>query len=174
LLPFAYVLTIITDGRAEIKRFILTTPFIMVSTSIAFDTTLPALVRVCYSALEDFSGEHPTCWPGYEAIAGKVGCSARWIPELLKRLVKAGLLLIQHRPGKTNIYTLLGRVARQKTVPAPAPSSPVPPKLGNYEQKPTTKTNRDRAYRRLNANKKGPVVFEKYLPGGKYQAAVIS
>jgi hypothetical protein len=151
------------------------TPFTMTANSILFDTTLPALVRVCYSALEDFSGEHRTCWPGYEAIAGKVGCSARWIPELLKRLVEAGLLLIQHRPGKTNIYTLLGRVARQKAVPAP--SSPPPRKPDNYEQKPTTKTKEDRAYRPFNGDKKkpkGPIHFDKYLEGGKYQAAVIS
>jgi predicted transcriptional regulator len=72
---------------------------------------------VCYSALEDFSGEHLTCWPGYEAIAKKVGCSARWIPVLLKRLVEAGLLVVQYRQGKTNIYTLLGRVAAAKGHP---------------------------------------------------------
>jgi hypothetical protein len=146
-------------------------PFTMTPNSILFDTSLPALVRVCYSALEDFSGDHLTCWPGYEALAKKVGCTARWIPVLLKRLVEAGLLIIKNRQGKTNIYTLLGRVERRK---AAVESSPVPMKPDNDEQKQAPKTKEDRAYRRLNQNKKGPVIFEKYLPGGKYEAAVIS
>jgi hypothetical protein len=68
----------------------LTTPFTMTPNAILFDTSLPALVRMCYCALEDFSGEHRTCWPGYVALAKKVGCSARWIPILIKRLVEAG------------------------------------------------------------------------------------
>jgi hypothetical protein len=117
---------------------------------------------VCYSALEDFSGEHLTCWPGYEAIAKKVGCSARWIPVLLKRLVEAGLLLVQYRQGKTNIYTLLGRVVRQKATPAP--SSPPPMKPDNYEQKQPPKTNNNRASRPFNDKKgsKNPIDFSKY------------
>jgi hypothetical protein len=150
----------------------MSTPFTMTPNSVLFDPTLPALVRVCYSALEDFSGDHRTCWPGYEALAKKVGCSARWIPVLLKRLVEAKLLIIQYRQGRTNIYTLLGRVGRGKAVPAP--SSPPPMKPNTYEPKQPTKTNNNRAYRRLNGIKKGPVDFNKYLPGGKYEAAVIS
>jgi hypothetical protein len=140
----------------------MSTPFTMTPNAILFDTTLPALVRVCYSALEDFSGEHLTCWPGYEALAKKVGCSARWIPVLLKRLVEAGLLLVQYRQGKTNIYTLLGRVERQKATPAP--SSPPPMKPDNYEQKQPTKTNNNRASRPFNDKKgsKNPIDFSKY------------
>jgi hypothetical protein len=137
------------------------TPFTMTPNAILFDTRLPALVRVCYSALEDFSGEHLTCWPGYEALAKKVGCSARWIPVLLKRLVEAGLLLVQYRQGKTNIYTLLGRVERQK---ATQEDSPLPMKPDNYEQKQAPKTNNKGGSRPFNDKKgsKKPIDFSKY------------
>ena len=145
---------ILNDNRADCKRFILTTqPFTMTPNSVIFDTTLPALVRLCYSALEDFSGEHKTCWPGYAAIAKKVGCSARWVPELLKRLVKAGLLVIQYREGRSNIYTLQGRVVRQQPTQEARPG--VPRNATNYEPKQPNKANKeDRAYRRFNAGKK--------------------
>lgn len=144
----------------------------MTPNAIMFDVSLPALVRVCYSALEHFSGDHRTCWPGYAALAEKVGCSARWVPALIKKLVEAGLLVVQYRQGKTNIYTLLGRVERRKVAQEVTP--PAPRKPTNYEQKPAPKTNEDRAYRRFNQVKKGNVDFSKYQKGGKYQAAVIS
>lgn len=140
--------------------------FTMTPNSVLFDITLPALVRVCYSALEDFSGEHRTCWPGYAAIAAKVGCSARWVPVLLNRLVEAGLLVIQPRAGRTNIYTLLGRVERrQKSTQEVALG--VPMKAGSDEPKQTTKPKEDRAYRRFNSGKKageaGAVAYFKRL-----------
>jgi hypothetical protein len=138
------------------------TPFVMTPTAIAFDTSLPPLVRLLWQALEDFSGNNRTCWPGYEALAKKVGCTARWIPYLIKRLVKAGLLVVQYRQGKTNIYTLLGRVARQKATQEQ--TAPVPPKPDKDDPKQPTKTNNNRAYRPFNGNKKKKegIDFTKY------------
>jgi hypothetical protein len=163
-----------------------TQPFVMTPTAVIFDTALPALVRVCYSALEDFSGEHRTCWPGYAALAKKVGCSVRWIPHLLQWLVKAGLLLVQCRQGKSNIYTLLGRVARQPQKEQVAPpmhsDKRLPMHPDNYEQKQAPKTNNNRASRRFNQSQgqknqpvQGPIDFTKFNPGGScYRSDLIT
>jgi hypothetical protein len=147
--------------------------FTMVPNVVLLDPTLSAKAVRLLAVLEHHSGEHRTCWPGYPALAGEVGCSVKWLPTLLDKLVEAGYLHVQFRLGKTNIYTLLLRVERPpKATQEARPGLPM--QSTEYEQKQPTKTKEDRAYRRLNANKKGPVVFEKYLPGGKYQAAVIS
>ena len=116
------------------------TPFIMVPVSVAFDNSLPDKARRLWEALEHFSGNNRTCWPGYATLAKKVGCSVRWIPELLRRLVKAGLLIIQYRQGTTNIYTLVGRVTRQKATQE-VYSGP-PRKPTSYNQKQPPKTNK--------------------------------
>jgi hypothetical protein len=144
----------------------LTTPFTMAPNAILFDTTLPPLARLLWAALEHHSGEHRTCWPGYVALAKEVGCSARWIPVLIKRLVKAGLLVVQYRQGKTNIYTLLGRVERQKSTQEDRAG--VPMKIDNYEQKQAPKTNDKRASSPVN----GKIDLTKYLPGGKYASLI--
>jgi hypothetical protein len=147
--------------------------FTMVPNRILLDPTLSAKAVRLVAVLEHHSGGNRTCWPGYPALAKEVGCSVKWLPTLLDKLVEAGYLHVQFRLGKTNIYTLLLRVERpQKPTQEARPGLPM--QSTEYEQKPTTKTKEDRAYRRLNGIKKGPVVFEKYLPGGKYQAAVIS
>jgi hypothetical protein len=133
-------------------------PFIMLPVSVAFDPTLsPYAVRLI-AALEHFSGQHLTCWPGYTALAALVGCTPRWIPVLLNKLVEAELLLIQFRPGKTNIYTLLKRVSRQ---PRPTPEvKPDPPRKSNsYKQKPQTKTNNNYPFIKKNPNESGAMAF---------------
>jgi hypothetical protein len=147
-------------------------PFTMTPNAVLFNTSLSGKARLLWSVLEHFSGEHRTCWPGYATLAEKVGCSARWIPELLKELVGDGLVHVQPRQGRTNIYTLMARVGRQKGTQEPNP--PPPTKPSSHEQKQPTKTNDNRAYRRLNERKKGPISFDKYLPGGAYPASVIS
>jgi hypothetical protein len=120
--------------------------------------------------LEHRCGEHRTCWPGYADLAELVGCSARWIPELLKPLVKAGLVLVEYRQGKSNVYTLLGRVERQPKATQEV-TAPAPRKANNYEQKQPTKTNEIRASRPNN----GGIDFSKYLPGGNlYRSDIIT
>ncbi|MBA3829930.1 MAG: helix-turn-helix domain-containing protein [Taibaiella sp.] len=144
----------------------------MTPNSVLFDTTLPAKARLLWSALEHFSGQHRTCWPGYTVLAQKVGCSARWIPELLKELVKAGLVLVQYRQGKASIYTLLGRVARQK--PTLELKAEVPWKQASNEQKQPPKTNDKGGSTPSYGKKKEGIDFSKYGPGGKYPASPIS
>ena len=123
-----------------------TEPFIMVPVSVAFDVTLsPYAVRL-YAALEHRSGQNRTCWPGYADLALLVGCTPRWIPELIKKLVEAGLLIVEYRKGKTNRYTLLKRVNRQPR-PTQEVQSPPPMKSSSYKQKQPTKTNYKGAYR---------------------------
>jgi hypothetical protein len=157
--------------------------FTMVPNKVLLDTALSAMALRLFEVLENHSGEHRTCWPGYPLLAIEVGCSVKWLPSVIKKLVEAGYLHVQYRQGKTNIYTLLLRVERQVRAPIPA-TAPLPMQSTDYEQKQQPKTNikgvqppfpnqNNRATRRLEA-KKGPVDFNKYLPGGKYEASVIS
>jgi len=157
--------------------------FTMVPNQVLLDTTLNAKALKVFEVLEHHSGDNRTCWIGYPLLAQEVGCSVKWLPELLKKLVKGGYLDVQYRHGKTNIYTLLLRVDRQAKAPVQE-TAPLPMQSDDYEQKQPIKTNikggqppfpkqNNRATRRLEA-KKGPIVFDKYLPGGVYQADVIS
>src|SRR4051812_21486087 len=115
-------------------------PFIMFPEPVAFNTTLSDKARPLWNALERFSGLHLTCWPGYTALADKVGCSPRWVPTLVKELVDAGLLLVQFRPGKSNVYTLLKRINRQPR-PTQEAATSQPMNRTTNEQKQPTKTN---------------------------------
>lgn len=138
-------------------------PFIMLPVSVAFDPTLsPAAIRLI-AALEHLSGQNRTCWPGYTTLAKMVGCTARWIPELITKVVKAGLVLVQYRQGRTNIYTLLKRVSREPR-PTPEVKAAPPMKSNTYNQKPPTKTNKKGG----STPSKGPIDFSKYTDGGKY------
>jgi hypothetical protein len=165
-LPSRLYVAILAQLKLESNRalFAMSTnqPFVMTPTTIAFDTSLPPLARLLWAALEHRCGEHRTCWPGYAALAAKVGCSIRWIPELLRKLVEAGLLIIQPRQGKTNIYRLLGRVERHRATHE-VKAAP-PRKATNYEQKQPTKTNEIRASR----PNSGGIDFSKYTGNGKY------
>jgi hypothetical protein len=101
--------TSIIPNASEKGNTLVMEPFIMLPISVAFDPTLSPKARLLWAALEDHSGEHKTCWPGYTALAKKVGCSVRWLPVLVKELVNAGLLL--------------GRIpARQEQPVYPAPA----------------------------------------------------
>jgi hypothetical protein len=148
--------------------------FTMVPNRVLLDPTLGAKALKLFAVLEHHSGQHRTCWPGYPALAKEVGCSARWIPALLGKLTAAGYLHVLYRQGQSNVYTLLIRVERRQANPTHEGYSRPPMKPSSYEQKQPTKTKEDRAYRRLNEKKKGPINFDKYLPGGTYPASVIS
>lgn len=133
-------------------------PFIMLPVSVAFDPTLSPKARLLWAALEDHSGEHKTCWPGYTALAKKVGCSVRWLPVLVKELVNAGLLLAEYRQGKSNRYTLLGRIPRPPK-PTHAPAAAQPMKPTSYKQKQQTKTNNNYPFIKKNPNESGAMAF---------------
>jgi hypothetical protein len=137
--------------------------FTMVPNKVLLDPTLSAKAVRLLAVLEHHSGEHRTCWPGYPALAGEVGCSVKWLPTLLDKLVEAGYLHVQFRLGKTNIYTLLLRVERpQKPTQEARPGLPM--NFPEYEQKQATKTNNKGAYRPFNENKKKKegINFTKY------------
>jgi hypothetical protein len=135
--------------------------FTMVPNRILLDSALSAKAVRLAEVLEHHSGGNRTCWPGYVALAKEVGCSVKWLPTLIDKLVEAGYLHVQFRLGKTNIYTLLLRVERpQKPTQEVKPGLPM--QSAEYEQKQPTKTKEDRAYRPL----KEGIDFSKWLPGG--------
>jgi hypothetical protein len=148
--------------------------FTMVPNRVLLDPALGAKALKLFAVLEHHCGQHRTCWPGYPALAKEVGCSVRWLPEVIDELVKAGYLHVQFRLGKTNIYTLLLRVARRQANPTHEGYSRPPRKPSSYEQKQPTKTNIKGGSTPSSTRNKGPITFDKYLPGGTYPASVIS
>jgi hypothetical protein len=155
--------TSIIPNASEKGNTLVMEPFIMLPVSVAFDPTLSPKARLLWAALEDHSGEHKTCWPGYTALAKKVGCSVRWLPVLVKELVNAGLLLAEYRQGKSNRYTLLQRIPRPPK-PTHAPTAAQPMKPTSYKQKQPTKTNKKGGQPPSSGN----IDFKKYLSGGSY------
>jgi hypothetical protein len=141
--------------------------FTMVPNKVVFDTSLSAKALRLFEILEHLTGKNHTCWAGYPYLAEKVGCSVRWLPEVIDELVKAGYLHVQFRLGKTNIYTLLLRVERRETA-TPELIEAQPMKQVAYEQKQPTKTNIKGGSTPSSTRNKGPINFEKYQPGGKY------
>jgi hypothetical protein len=137
--------------------------FTMVPNKVLLDPTLSAKAVRLVAVLEHHSGEHRTCWPGYPALAGEVGCSVKWLPKLIDKLVEAGYLHVQFRLGKTNIYTLLLRVERPQK-PTHEDRQGLPMQSTEYEQKQPTKTNNKGAYQPFNQNKKKKegINFGKY------------
>jgi hypothetical protein len=148
--------------------------FTMVPNRVLLDPALGAKALRLFAVLEHHSGGHRTCWPGYPALAKEVGCSARWIPTLLAKLVAAGYLHVLYRQGQSNVYTLLIRVERRQANPTHEGYSRPPRKSSSYEQKQPTKTNIKGGSTPSFTRNKGPISFDKYLPGGKYEASVIS
>jgi hypothetical protein len=139
--------------------------FTMVPNRILLDPTLSAKAVRLLAVLEHHSGEHRTCWPGYPALAGEVGCSVKWLPKLIAKLVEAGYLHVQFRLGKTNIYTLLLRVERpQKPTQEARPGLPM--NFSEHEQKQPTKTKENRANRPF----KEPPTAEKYAKTAAFLA----
>jgi DNA-binding transcriptional ArsR family regulator len=62
---------------------------------------LRVLIAICTSA--DPSGR---AWPGVTEIARRTGLVRGKIPELVKSLESAGLIAVERRPGRDNLYTV--------------------------------------------------------------------
>ena len=122
----------------------------MTPNALAFDTKVSDKAVRLYMALEDFSGTHRACWPGYDTIGDKIGCTGRWVAELVKELVAAGWLLVEFRQGKSNKYTLLGRVPRKE----PTHELPQKAPMKSYSYKPYP-TNNNQGGRGFKPNNKG-------------------
>jgi hypothetical protein len=110
--------------------------YTMTPNALAFDTKVSDKALRVWMALEDFSGGHRACWPSYAEIGRKVGCSGRWAAEMVRELEAAGWLLSELRPGKTNRYTLLGRVPRVEK-PTHEVKVVAPMKSTSHKQYPT-------------------------------------
>lgn len=73
-----------------------------------YDT--PASVKendlIVLLALADHADDAGRCWPGYDRIAEKSRIHVRTVPRVIERLVAAGLIEVEARPGKVNRYRL--------------------------------------------------------------------
>ena len=87
--------------------------------------------RLVLLVIADRADEHGCCWPGVEYIARRALLGVSTTYRSLTRLEERGCLAIEHRPGRTNRYTM--------TDPAPLstrdPSQPGTP-LGLRETPP--------------------------------------
>jgi hypothetical protein len=140
--------------------------YIQLPNSLVFDTRMTANTFRVLCSLFTFAGKKSVCWPGQKAIAKDVALSDRQIRNILNKLEGLGLIMVEERPGDTNKYHLyckvIPKVNHQKSISGEG-RNPVSDKLDS-----TNYSHGNRAYRRLNEKKKGPIDFSKYTGTGKY------
>jgi hypothetical protein len=152
--------------------------FAQIKGEVIFDTKLSAPAYRFYTQIIYLSGSNGCCWHSQEELAVIMGCSTRSIRNWRGECERAGLLRVQHRFHDTNKYYPLAVVIPQKEEVI---HDELPPNerrqidAGLDRQEDARKSHApnynhfDRAYRRLNAKKKGPIDFSKYLPGGVFE-----
>lgn len=90
----------------------LTRPFVMVERDVLFDSELTYLEKLVYCILCAFSdNDTRTCYPSYNTIAEKVGCSKKTVIQCVSSLCEKGWIQKkkQHTKNgghKSNIYFL--------------------------------------------------------------------
>jgi hypothetical protein len=168
-----------------------TSLFAQVKGELIFDTTLSDGAYRFYSMILYLSGKNSHCWYSQIELARfmrlKGKYADRTIRNYSKECERAGLIRVE-RPGyhKSNKYYPLVKVIPQKRQVIHDESYPPQDRnqsTGLDRNQSTGKSHApnniqlERANRPFNGDKKkpkGPIHFDKYLEGGKYQAAVIS
>jgi hypothetical protein len=171
-----YVLSIIPNGKAESKGFIMVKyqvdpsdpSFTQVLNRILFDTAISMGARLTYAALVEHYRDNSSCWPSMERLASMVGCCARTIQNHIKELITGGLVTVIKRGcwKRANEYRLHALVP-------PRESSESQPKdirnrgVGDIRNRTsdqpyqTTNSINNRAQRRFGKKKEG-IDFAKY------------
>lgn len=67
---------------------------------------LPPRAVVLYAVLLRYARNEGSCWPGRETLAGRLRCTVDTIDRALRVLAEADLLLVEDRPGRSNVYHL--------------------------------------------------------------------
>lgn len=78
---------------------------------------LPPGCKLVLILLADMANENGVCWPGVALLARDAECDARQAQRHLRMLEERGLLRVQRRPGRTNLYIL----QMDGVTPAPPP-----------------------------------------------------
>ena len=101
-------------------------PFTMVDNAVLMDETIGIYEKLTYVILCAFaSNEDNTCYPSYQTIANKTGCSKRKTISSIKALVELGLVekverVNKNRENTSNLYTVktLANANKSKKTPS--------------------------------------------------------
>jgi hypothetical protein len=89
--------------------------------------------RLLLVVIADRADPHGVAWPGIEDMARRAGMGRSTIFRLHQKLTNLGELRIEHRPGKTNLYTIV----------LPDPVTATRPKLGPVPNRDPSQTETD-------------------------------
>ena len=129
------------------------TPWIKLDNEIidAHLARLDATAWKLYLCLLRHANRDSACWPSQAAIAEKTGLGERAVRNAIGRLVEAGLVIVERRPGKPITYLLTPAPSCRPPDEGPAPSCRTPrhrragdpgtvvPQNKNKEQEPKNK-----------------------------------
>jgi DNA-binding transcriptional MocR family regulator len=86
--------------------------------AIYFDATLSLAARIVYGAITSYDWNGNGAWPSQARIASRLGISRHTVLRAIAELEAAGLLAIEHRPGRPSLYRALNPTcAREAPVP---------------------------------------------------------
>jgi hypothetical protein len=69
---------------------------------------LSPLAKLTWIALKSYAGRDGTCFPGHVKLATDTGISKRKIILCIQELEEVGVLEVERRPNRPNIYRLIG------------------------------------------------------------------
>lgn len=102
--------------------------------STVWKLKLPSTDKLVLLAIADNSNDEGVCWPRISTLCQKTCLSERAVQLSIARLHDIGLLTIQERPGRSNVYLLTPAcgapphyVHPASRAPTPAPGAPQPP-----------------------------------------------
>ena len=101
-------------------KFQYSEPFTAVDTAVLMDVTIGKYEKLTYVILCAFaSNKDNTCYPSYQTIAKKTGCSRRKTISNINALVELGLVekverLNKNGENSSNLYTIKTLAAVQK------------------------------------------------------------
>jgi biotin operon repressor len=75
---------------------------------------LPPLAILLWGLIDQSCGKDQTCWKSHETLARELGTSPATVKRYISRLDRAGLLVIEKRPGRTSLLRTINP-ARQET-----------------------------------------------------------
>jgi len=87
-------------------------PFTAVDTAVLMDESIGQYEKLTYAVLCAFaSNKDNTCYPSYQTIAKKTGCSKRKTISNINALVELGLIekverITKNRENTNNLYTI--------------------------------------------------------------------